>query len=201
VSPVDPSVYCQRCGAPLPAGEQFCSKCGAAVPVSRETPGEPPVLAIPPEKGGTSKWVFVLIGCLVLLFAIPVILIVAAIVIPNFSRAREQAQLAQDEVNMRNIATALETYGVDNGRYPATLRELVPKYLPPPLPAVPGTKAAYVYHHPSADKRLGSYDIEDDGSLGRSMLGRLPNGPGGAPCGEECKYVVYGQSAGLIGKP
>lgn len=171
------------------------------MPVSRETPGEPPVLPAPPEKGGTSKWVFVLLGCIVVLLAVPMILMVAAIAIPNFLRAREQAQLAQDEVNMRNIATALETYNVDNGRYPASLRELVPKYMPPPLPTVPGTKAAYVYHHPPADKRLGSYDIEDDGSMDPAVLARLPNGSGGAPCGTDCKHVVYGQSAGLIGKP
>ena len=46
----------------------------------------------------------------------------AAIIIPNFIKARSQGQLAACESNIKNIATALEMYATDNkGYYPPSL--------------------------------------------------------------------------------
>jgi len=54
-----------------------------------------------------------------LMIAIAIIAILAAILIPNFKKARARAQLTTCSTNCKNVATALEVYSVDfDGRYP-----------------------------------------------------------------------------------
>src|SRR2546428_3622695 len=53
-----------------------------------------------------------------LLIVVAIIAILAAILIPNFLRARAQSQVAATKGNLKNIATALESYFVDNAAYP-----------------------------------------------------------------------------------
>lgn len=53
-----------------------------------------------------------------LLIVVAIIAILAAILIPNFLRARAQAQVAATKGNLKNTATALESYFVDNAQYP-----------------------------------------------------------------------------------
>src|SRR2546425_5419747 len=53
-----------------------------------------------------------------LLIVVAIIAILAAILIPNFLRARAQSQVAATKGNLKNIATALESYFVDNASYP-----------------------------------------------------------------------------------
>ncbi len=48
-----------------------------------------------------------------LLIVVAIIAILAAILIPNFLRARAQAQVAPDKGHLKNVATALERYFVD----------------------------------------------------------------------------------------
>lgn len=55
-----------------------------------------------------------------LMIVIAIIAILAAILVPNFLKARAQGQLTACKSNCKNIATALEMYSSDNGgRYPA----------------------------------------------------------------------------------
>ncbi len=54
-----------------------------------------------------------------LMIVIAIIAILAAILIPNFIRARAQSQLSACESNEKNMATSLEMYSTDNqGNYP-----------------------------------------------------------------------------------
>ncbi len=54
-----------------------------------------------------------------LMIVIAIIAILAAILVPNFIRARAQGQLTACKSNLKNIGTALEMYATDNGgRYP-----------------------------------------------------------------------------------
>lgn len=69
-----------------------------------------------------------------LMIVIAIIAILAAILVPNFIRARAQGQLTACKSNLKNIGTALEMYSTDNsGRYPtATLftgSGITPNYL------------------------------------------------------------------------
>lgn len=53
-----------------------------------------------------------------LLVVVGIIAILAAIAIPNFLQAHTRAKVSRATADMRTIATALETYRVDNNRYP-----------------------------------------------------------------------------------
>lgn len=56
-----------------------------------------------------------------LMVTMSIIIILAAILVPNFLHARAQSQLTACKSNLKNIATALESYAVDNGgRYPSS---------------------------------------------------------------------------------
>lgn len=60
-----------------------------------------------------------------LMIVIAIIAILAAILVPNFIRARAQGQFTACKSNLKNIATALEMYSTDaQGRYPTTLSKL-----------------------------------------------------------------------------
>ena len=78
-----------------------------------------------------------------LMIVIAIIAILAAILVPNFMRARASGQLTACKSNERNIGTALEMYATDNGgRYAATLAGLSPTYMKA-VPQCPATQVAY----------------------------------------------------------
>lgn len=67
-----------------------------------------------------------------LMIVIAIIAILAAILVPNFIRARAQGQLTACKSNLKNIGTAMEMYSTDwSGKYPSTLGigGLTPNYL------------------------------------------------------------------------
>ncbi len=53
-----------------------------------------------------------------LLIVVAIIGILAAIAVPNFLNAQIRAKVARAEADMRNITTALESYRLDNNKYP-----------------------------------------------------------------------------------
>jgi prepilin-type N-terminal cleavage/methylation domain-containing protein len=65
-----------------------------------------------------------------LMIVIAIIAILAAILVPNFLRARAQGQFTQCQSNAKNIGTALEMYSTDNaGHYPTAINMITPNYL------------------------------------------------------------------------
>jgi prepilin-type N-terminal cleavage/methylation domain-containing protein len=65
-----------------------------------------------------------------LMIVIAIIAILAAILVPNFLRARAQGQFTQCQSNCKNIGTSLEMYSTDSaGHYPAAMTKLTPDYL------------------------------------------------------------------------
>jgi len=79
-----------------------------------------------------------------LLIVVAIIAILAAILIPNFLRARAQSQFAASKGNLKNLATALESYFVDRGNYPNAMADLSPIYLRA-VPNDPCTNTIYTY--------------------------------------------------------
>ncbi len=77
-----------------------------------------------------------------LLIVVAIIAILAAILIPNFLRARAQSQVAASKGDLKNIATALESYFVDAGAYPPFATNLQPSYARA-LPRDPCTGVAF----------------------------------------------------------
>ncbi|MBV8366032.1 MAG: zinc-ribbon domain-containing protein [Candidatus Eremiobacteraeota bacterium] len=183
---------CANCGSPLPEGANFCPKCGAMV--SAAAPAQ--------SRKGMPGWLLgLIIAVALVIVGIPFLAIIAAILIPNFLHARSEAELAADEQNLKSIAVAVERYAVDHdGKYPDDLPQLVPAYISK-LPAVPGGDGtgAYDYHHPASVQPDAKYEIWDDGSMDPTTMSRLPRGPNGPPCEQQCKYVVYLADVGIIG--
>lgn len=53
-----------------------------------------------------------------LLIVVAIIAILAAIAVPNFLEAQVRSKVSRAKADMRSIATGLESYAVDNNRYP-----------------------------------------------------------------------------------
>ncbi len=72
-----------------------------------------------------------------LLIVVAIIAILAAIAIPNFLQAQVRAKISRVEGELRTLATALESYRVDNDNYPPE------NYASPLLVLVDGTTNVY----------------------------------------------------------
>ncbi|MDX2177591.1 MAG: prepilin-type N-terminal cleavage/methylation domain-containing protein [Candidatus Sumerlaeia bacterium] len=53
-----------------------------------------------------------------LLIVVAIIAILAAIAVPNFLEAQVRAKVSRAKSDLRTLATAIESYGVDSNRYP-----------------------------------------------------------------------------------
>jgi len=53
-----------------------------------------------------------------LLIVVAIIAILAAIAVPNFLEAQTRSKVSRNKADMRSLATALESYAVDNQKYP-----------------------------------------------------------------------------------
>lgn len=64
--------------------------------------------------------------------------VLAAILVPNFMRARARGQITACKSNLKNIGTACEMFATDHkGLYPRKMAELMPAYLKK-IPTCPG---------------------------------------------------------------
>jgi prepilin-type N-terminal cleavage/methylation domain-containing protein len=96
-----------------------------------------------------------------LLIVVAIIAILAAILIPNFLRARLQARISATKGNLKNIGTALESYFVDEDGYPDTLGGLAPTY----IRATPNQPVGGAYDYDPGDVVAGfnnDYVVCDD---------------------------------------
>ncbi len=84
-----------------------------------------------------------------LLIVVAIIAILAAILIPNFLRSRGQSRVAATKGTLRNVGTALESYFVQFGGYPATMAGLVGAGFMNTAPTMPNG-VAYEYKVNSA---------------------------------------------------
>ena len=87
------------------------------------------------------KRAFTLIEILIVVVLLGVL---AAIVIPQFSDASDEAKVAAQASDLHTLQGQIQLYRAKTGGYPATLAALVPDYLPS-VPTNPVTSAAYTY--------------------------------------------------------
>lgn len=102
-----------------------------------------------------------------LIIVITVIGILAAIAIPNLLLIPIRAKEAVLKTNLREIRESLERHYADQGKYPSTLEELVPKYLRR-IPDDPFTKSNTTW--------IPVFQEEDEGGFGPP-----PDDPSAAP--------------------
>jgi len=99
-------------------------------------------------KGSTSRSAFTLIE---LLIVVAIIAILAAIAVPNFLEAQVRSKVSRCSADMRTLATALESYAVDNRKYPPGYLQIDAnaKNLPPELQqngGITGVRMGWIYH-------------------------------------------------------
>lgn len=90
------------------------------------------------------------ISCFSVLFSGLVCLILAAIILPNFVRARPGGSATSCKSNLKNLGTGLEMYSTDwEGTYPKNLAILTPEYLKtlPTCPSAGSVTYGYTTGH------------------------------------------------------
>src|SRR3954465_14692763 len=123
---------CRNCGQPGLDWHRFCMRCGmdiSAIPASAappqyaapdpNAPQAPPqqYYAAAPSKTST-KTIWLIVGAVAILPALAIVLIIAAIAIPNLLRARIAANESSAVGSVRTLNTALVTYQTEYGHYP-----------------------------------------------------------------------------------
>lgn len=91
-----------------------------------------------------------------LLIVIAIIVILAAVLIPNLLGARARAQITAMVAELRGISTAMETHSVDVGQYPTDVGNnstFVTAYLGGKNPRLPWSATVLI---------LSTYDVSDD---------------------------------------
>lgn len=131
-----------------------------------------------------------------LMIVIAIIAILAAILVPNFIRARKKADLSACATNCKNLATVLELYAVENaGRYPdnsglAGLTQLVTTNQVKRLPTCPSAgRVTFIDYESTATPDLFSYTCVTD-----NHTSVLPNFATG-------NYPQYNNALGLTLHP
>ena len=126
--------FCAWCGNHVTeVSYAACPRCGNPTNGSQRVAG-----------GDGSKSAGIVIGIIVGgIVLVAIVGILAAIAIPNFLTAMQRAKQKRSMADMRSLATALESYAVDEDRYPEVSSvgdlsaALAPKYLAQ-VPAVDG---------------------------------------------------------------
>jgi len=135
-----------------------------------------------------------------LMIVIAIIAILAAILIPNFLHARAESQTSACEGNLKQLATALEEYAVDNsGTYPASFANLLAAnggvYLKV-VPNDPAGGAAYALTVPAVapctQTQPNTYLITDGGNHDTTTTTSLPGKAG-------TKNIDYCSGSGILG--
>jgi len=93
---------CAHCGSEVPDGADFCPRCN-------KLPAGPIVPA-----RGSSKGLYLVLGCVLVPVFLAVVGIVAAILVPNFLDALQKAKQKRALADLRTIGQAIEIYKVDH---------------------------------------------------------------------------------------
>src|SRR6202049_4566199 len=97
---------CAHCGSQVPDGADFCPNCN-------KLPAGP----IVPAKG-SSKTVYLVLGCVLVPVFLAVVGIVAALIIPNFLDALQKSKQKRAVADLRTIGQAIEIYKAEHDAAP-----------------------------------------------------------------------------------
>lgn len=122
-----------------------------------------------------------------LLVVVAVLAILAAIAIPNMLEAQIRSKVSRSRADMRSLATALESYHVDNGRYPPNVVHenvrVAPEMLTTPLAYI-----SSIPHDPfrsnREDERLRRYEYHN-------VLEQVLSGAWGWPPNDLRRYGMW----------
>ncbi|HYL06093.1 MAG TPA: type II secretion system protein GspG [Thermoanaerobaculia bacterium] len=98
---------CAHCGSQVPDGADFCPRCN-------KLPAGP----IAPARG-SSKSVYLVLGCVLVPVFFAVLGIVAALIVPNFLDALQKARQKRAVIELQTIGQAVEAYKAEHDYAPA----------------------------------------------------------------------------------
>lgn len=131
-----------------------------------------------------------------MMIVVAIIAILVSILVPNFVRARAQAQTSACESNLKEIATAIELYQTDNDRYPDSGTvdgqndQLQPYLKQTPVDPVAGPGAFYAFTVTDPDTATASYVIVCPGTHDPGTLQNIsPN--------TKFTHIQYSSSSGF----
>jgi general secretion pathway protein G len=140
-----------------------------------------------------------------LMVVVAIIALIATIIIPNFVHARQEAQVATSEANLKQIATSLELYYSDKDDYPDGAGISVtpvalyggpdnPYLEQTPIDPVDGQD--YIYTH-GGGVATGdaSYVLDAPGAYDAASLANLGTCPFGTAAGDTTLH--YGPQSGV----
>lgn len=135
-----------------------------------------------------------------MMIVVAIIAILVAILVPNFVRARAQAQSAACEANLKEIATALELYQTDHEAYPdvttltnvtSSEANLGPYLRQTPIDPV-NPAGFYQYETSNYDTADATYTIVCPGSHDPATLTSI-----GAASGSSGVHITYSSANGF----
>src|SRR6202049_1500727 len=97
---------CAHCGSQVPDGADFCPSCN-------RLPDGPVGAA-----KGSSKTLYLVLGCVLIPVFLAVVGIVAALIIPNFLDALQKAKQKRAVADLRTIGQAIEIYKAEHDAAP-----------------------------------------------------------------------------------
>ena len=124
---------CPNCGQPGLDTHRFCMRCGADISAALVSPASQapyaaqaappaqPYYAAPASSKSNAKMIWLIVGAVAILPAIAIVLIVAAIAIPNRLRARIEANESSAVASVRSINAAAAAYQAQFNHYPEGL--------------------------------------------------------------------------------
>lgn len=132
-----------------------------------------------------------------MMIVVAIIAILVAILVPNFIRARAQAQTAACESNLKEIATVLELYQTDHESYPTANGAAVTSSDPNLAPYLKQTpvdpvnpSGQYTYTVSNANSGNASYTITCPGSHDPGTMSTIGGTSGNT-------HIQYSSSTGL----
>jgi prepilin-type N-terminal cleavage/methylation domain-containing protein len=131
-----------------------------------------------------------------MMIVVAIIAILVSILVPNFVRARAQAQTSACESNLKEIATAIELFQTDNDRYPSggTVNsdndELEPYLKQTPVDPVAGPGAYYTFTVTDPDTATAAYTIVCPGTHDPGTLQNISPGT-------KFTHIEYSSSSGF----
>ncbi|MCE2902240.1 MAG: type II secretion system major pseudopilin GspG [Gemmatimonas sp.] len=130
---------------------------------------------------GASRRGFTLLEVLVV---IVVIAVLATFVAPNLFRNVDDAKVATARAQIESLATALDTYRLDNGRYPTTAQGLGALWQKPMIDPPANWTEPYVRKAVPDDPWGRPYVYEAPGRVNPTGFDLLSYGADGKPGGE-----------------
>ena len=112
--------------------------------------------------------------------------VLAAIVLPKFTGRTEEARINAAENQIGILATSLDAYELDNGRYPSTeqgLKALLEKPSSPPVPK--RWKGPYLSKELGQDPWGGDYKYKSPGTHNTRSYDLYSYGPDGKEGGDD----------------